>query len=220
MLAPLREGWGLFSLLVFIASIVVSGCWFITDLSGEQEYRHMIRVSVRCSLPLLLMAFAASALNRLWTGEAFAWLVRNRKYIGVAFSAVMLWQILFIVLLISTGARLFPPGPAAMFIVSDLVGYTLLLLMTATSFEMFSRRMSPVAWKRLHLTGIYYIWVIYLYSFPIGIYFSRDNYMEVAGYGFLFLVTLAAGILRLLAWGKDRKIRYHPLRYRGITPRV
>ena len=211
MPAPLREGWGLFSLLVIIASIVVSGCWFITDLSGEQEYRHMIRVSVRCSLPLLLMAFAASALKRLWPGAASAWLVRNRKYIGVAFSAVMLWQILFIVLLISTGAPLFPPGPAAMFIVSDLVGYTLLLLMTATSFGMFSRRMSPVAWKRLHLTGIYYIWVIYLYSFPIGIYFSRDNHMEVAGYGFLFLVTLAAGILRLLAWGKDRKITFNKL---------
>ena len=69
--------------------------------------------------------------------------------------------------------------------------------------------MSPVAWKRLHRTGIYYIWVIYLYSFPIGIYFSRDNHMEVAGYGFLFFITLAAGILRLLAWGKDSKITFN-----------
>lgn len=169
----------------------------------------MIRVSVRCSLPLLILAFTASALNRLWPCEASAWLLRNRKYLGLAFSAVMLWQILFIVLLISTGARLFPPGPAAMFIVSDLIGYTLLLSMTVTSFEMFRNRMSPVAWKRLHRTGIYYIWVIYLYSFPIGIYFSRDNHMEVAGYGFLFFITLAAGILRLLAWGKDSKITFN-----------
>ena len=203
--ASLHERWCLFSLLVFIASIVVVGCWFITDLSGEQEYRHMIRVSVRCSLPLLIMAFTASALRRLWPGEVSVWLVRNRKYLGLAFSAVMLWQILFIVLLISTGANLFPPGPAALFIVSDLIGYMLLLSMTVTSFEMARSRLSPVAWKRLHRTGIYYIWAIYLYSFPIGIYFSRDNHMEVAGYGFLFFVTLAAGILRLLAWGKDRK---------------
>lgn len=209
--ASLNERWGLFSLLVFIASIVVLACWFITDLSGEQEYRHMIRVSVRCSLPLLIMAFTASALNRLWPGEPSAWLLRNRKYLGLAFSAVMLWQILFIVLLISTGASLFPPGPAAMFIVSDLIGYTLLLSMTVTSFEMFRNRMSPVAWKRLHRTGIYYIWVIYLYSFPIGIYFSRDDHMEVAGYGFLFFITLAAGILRLLAWGKDRKVTFNKL---------
>ena len=209
--ASLRERWGLFSLLVCMSSIVVSGCWFITSLSGEQEYRHMIRVSVRCALPLLLMAFTAAALQRLWPGEVSAWLLRNRKYVGLAFSAVMLWQILFIVLLISTGAPLFPPGPAAMFIVSDLVGYTLLLLMTATSFEMFSRRLSPVAWKRLHLTGIYYIWVIYLYSFPIGIYFSRDNNIEIAGYALLFFVTLSAGIIRLLAWGKDRKITFNRL---------
>ncbi|MCY3751888.1 MAG: hypothetical protein OXG54_10885 [Gammaproteobacteria bacterium] len=209
--ASFHERWGLFSLLVFIASIVVAGCWFITDLFGEQEYRHMIRVSVRCSLPLLLMAFAASALKRLWPGEASAWLVRNRKYVGLAFSAVMLWQILFIVLLVSTGAPLFPPGPAALFIVSDLIGYTLLLSMTITSFEVFRQRMSPVAWKRLHRTGIYYIWVIYLYSFPIGIYFSRHDNLEIAGYGFLFLVTLAAGLLRLLAWGKDRKIMFNKL---------
>ena len=141
MQVPLRERWGLFSLLVFIASLVVLACWFITDLSGEQEYRHMIRVSVRCSLPLFIMAFTASALSRLWPGDVSSWMVRNRKYSGLAFSAVMLWQILFIVLLISTGARLFPPGPAALFIVSDLIGYTLLLSMTVTSFEMAGRRM-------------------------------------------------------------------------------
>ena len=203
--ASLHERWGLFSLLVFIASIVVVGCWFITDLSGEQEYRHMIRVSVRCSLPLLLMAFTASALRRLWPGEISAWIVRNRKYVGLAFSAVMVWQILFIVLLISTGAKLFPPGPAALFIVSDLIGYTLLVLMTVTSFDTVKTRLSPVAWKRLHRTGIYYIWAIYLYSFPIGIYFSRNDHIEVAGYSFLFFVTLAAGILRLVAWGRDSK---------------
>ena len=160
MQVSLRERWGLFSLLVFIASLVVLACWFITDLSGEQEYRHMIRVSVRCSLPLLIMAFTASALGRLWPGDVSSWMVRNRKFSGLAFSAVMLWQILFIVLLISTGARLFPPGPAALFIVSDLIGYTLLLSMTVTSFEMARRRMSPVAWKRLHRTGIYYIWAL------------------------------------------------------------
>ena len=216
--ASLREKWGLFSLLVFTASIVVAGCWFITDLSGEQEYRHMIRVSVRCSLPLLIMAFTASALSRLWPGVASAWMVRNRKYVGLAFSAVMLWQILFIVLLISTGARLFPPGPAALFIVSDLIGYTLLVLMTVTSFEMFKSRMSPVAWKRLHRTAIYYIWVIYLYSFPIGVYFSRDDHLEIVGYTFLFFVTFAAGLLRLLAWSRGGKIMVNKLE--NVTVKV
>ena len=218
--APLREGWGLFSLLVCIASLMVLVCWFITDLSGEREYRHMIRVSVRCSLPLLIMAFTASALTRLWPGEASAWMVRNRRYVGLAFSAVMLWQILFIVLLISTGAKLFPPGPAALFIVSDLIGYTLLLSMTVTSFEMARNRMSTVAWKRLHRTGIYYIWAIYLYSFPIGMYFSRDNHIEVAGYGFLFFVTFASGILRLLAWDKDRKLTSDGLANHFVKARV
>ena len=165
----------------------------------------MIRVSVRTAWPLLMIVFVASSLVRLKPGKSSAWLLRNRKYIGLAFSAVMLWQILFIVLLISTGANIFPPGPAALFIVSDSIGYTLLLLMTITSFDKFKHRLSPTAWKRLHKIGIYYISAIYLYSFPIGIYFSRNNSTEVAGYSLLFFLTLTAGAIRVVAWRKENQ---------------
>lgn len=201
----IREKWGLLSFIVFAASALVLICWFVTDFHGEQEYRHMIRVSVRSAWPLLMMVFVASSLVRLNPGKSSAWLLRNRKYIGLAFSAIMLWQILFIFLLIRTGATLFPPGPAALFIVSDLIGNTLLLLMTVTSFDKFKHKLTPNVWKRLHKTGIYYIWAIYLYSWPIGIYFSRNDSTEVAGYSLLFFVTLTAGILRLVAWRKANK---------------
>lgn len=196
------ERWVLFSLIIVLASALELICWLFTDLSGEEEYRHMIRVSVRLAWPMLIIVFVTSALGSLWPGTATTWLGRNRKYIGLAFSAVMLWQIFFIILLMRTGANIFPPGPAVLIIVSDLIGYTLLLLMTLTSFEYIKRRLSFPAWKRLHKIGVYYIWAIYLYSFPIGIYFSRNVPEAVVGYSILFLITLGAGGFRLVAWKK------------------
>lgn len=195
----------MFAVLLLAASIGVLASWSLTDLSGEQAYRHMIRVSVRCSVPWLVLAFVASATARLWPGPRSAWLLRNRKYIGLAFSASMLWQILFIALLIAAGGRIFSPGLGKYFIISDLIGYALLLAMTVTSFDAVRRRMARSWWRRLHRTGIYYIWFIYTYSFFLGAYFLRVRAPDESfGYLVLAICMLGAAALRFAAW-RDRR---------------
>jgi methionine sulfoxide reductase heme-binding subunit len=200
------QGWSLFVLLTLAGSAVVIVFWVLTSLTGEAQFRHMIGVSVLSSFPLLLLTFIASAAARGWRVPLTTWLLRNRKFFGLAFSAVMLWQILFIERLIAVGGRIFPPGLGTYFIVSDLIGYTFLLAMTVTSFDPVRSRMSRRAWTRLHRIGIYYVWFIYAYSFLLGAYFTHGR--TALGYAVLSVVAWAAAGLRGWAW-HDRRLAQH-----------
>jgi hypothetical protein len=173
-------------------------------LTGDQAYRHMIRISVRVSWPILAMVLIASSLVRLWPNPLSAWLRRNRKCLGLAFPAVMLWQILFIFCLMSTGTELFAPGMASVFITSDQIGYGLLLLMTLISFTHFRQDLKPKIWKRLHILSLYYITFIYFYSFLLGLYFSvnRDDQWN---YGLLWLSVSAVISIRII--GKTSSVK-------------
>ena len=57
----------------------------------------MIQFTVRCSVPWLYLAFAASSLVVVFPGESSRWLMRNRRYIGLCFATGMGWQLTFIV---------------------------------------------------------------------------------------------------------------------------
>jgi len=188
--------WWLFGTVFAIGSMLMLVLLLQTSLQGEQLYRHMIRMSVRVSWPILAMVFIASAITTLWPGRWSFWLLQNRKYLGLAFSAVMLWQVLFIFCLFSTGAEIFAPGIGSVFIISDLIGYTLLLLMTMTSFSFFRRKISSKAWKQLHTGGLFYIVFIYVYSFPLGVAFSADFHNRLT-YGLLSLASMAVVGVRI-----------------------
>lgn len=202
----IKERWGLFGATTALASLAILTLWWSADLQGEQAYRHMIRMSVRVSWPILAVVLIASSLVRLWPYPLSAWLLRNRKYFGLAFSAVMLWQILFIFCLMSTGAEIFAPGIASVFITSDLIGYSLLLLMTLTSFARFRQKIKLKTWKRLHTLGLYYITFIYFYSFLLGLYFSvnRDDQWT---YGLLWLSVSAVISIRIIGKTSSVKIK-------------
>lgn len=172
--------------------------WGGTEQVGEQQYRYMTRISVRIAWPILLVAFVASSVRQLWLGNIGNWLVRNRKYVGLAFATVMLWQLFFIFLLFSTGVEeLFPPGIGTVFLVIDIGGYTLLLLMSITSFNRIKAKVNPVTWRVLHKTGIYYIWFIYFYTYAISIFIFGEKGTLI--YSLFFISALAGGLLRFFA---------------------
>lgn len=198
------EKWNLYFLIVAIASVVILAFWSTTWLVGELQYRYMIRISVRVAFPILLLAFISSALQQLWPGEASNWLLRNRKYVGLAFFTVMLWQVYFILLLYSIDVELFPHEFGQVFLYSDLVGYSLLLLMSVTSFDRVKEKVNPRSWKILHKTGIYYVWFIFFYSYLLGMFFPEETGVLV--YSLFFLSALAGGLLRFCAyWAKRKK---------------
>jgi methionine sulfoxide reductase heme-binding subunit len=152
-----------------------------------------ILLSVRCALPLFLVAFTASSLATLWRSSVTRWLLTNRRYIGLAFAFAMLWHFTFVAYMIRTFGNPLNAKATAL----DVFGFTFLLLLTLTSFRPFARHLSRANWRRLHKTGVYAIWLV-----ATAIYFHGVR----EGWGLYYLVPfavlLAAWLLRIAAWVK------------------
>lgn len=65
--------------------MLVEGALLFAQGYGEEGLRAVVRASARMSLVLFCLAFAASGLHRLLRGPGSAWLLRNRRALGVGF---------------------------------------------------------------------------------------------------------------------------------------
>jgi len=129
---------------------------------GEAGLRAVIRTTAFTSLVLFSSAFVAAAANRTWPCALTGWLRRNRRYLGVSF-AVSHFGHLAAIISLATAVPGFRPG-----LVTVTLGgfaYLLLLAMVATSFDRTAAWVGPRAWRTLHTTGIYYIWLIFLLTY-------------------------------------------------------
>jgi hypothetical protein len=88
--------WNLFWLITGSTSIAMVIAMMGTNLSSGEAVSSMIQLSVRCAIPWLYLAFAASSVQVLFPGQLNRWLLRNRKIMGLCFAAAMGWQLLFI----------------------------------------------------------------------------------------------------------------------------
>ncbi|EFG9153081.1 hypothetical protein BL864_005536, partial [Escherichia coli] len=79
------EGWRLLGLLAGALMAMAVAIWAVGGLDVEAT-RLVIRATARSSLLLFLLAFVASSAVQLWPGEATRWLLRNRRYFGLAFA--------------------------------------------------------------------------------------------------------------------------------------
>ena len=73
------NGWKLFWLVTTPISLAIVLTMMRVDLSGPEGVSSMIQLSVRCAVPILFVAFAASSVQTLFTGSIGRWLLRNRS---------------------------------------------------------------------------------------------------------------------------------------------
>jgi sulfoxide reductase heme-binding subunit YedZ len=187
------ESWRLFWLLALAISVAIIPGLPAMDLHSARGMEPIIVRSVRCALPLFLVAFTASSLVTLWPRRTTRWLLSNRRYIGLAFAFGMAWHLTFV------GYTLLSFGNSLSFrvLAADVVGLAFLVAMTVTSFRWFSRWLSAANWRRLHKTGAYAIWLLAVYIYQGGARSDRDLFhVMVLG------VLLAAWALRVAAWAR------------------
>ncbi len=79
-------------MIVIPISLTVGMSMTKVDLSSATDISSMIQLSVRCSVPWLYLAFAASSVHALYRSELSRWLMRNRRILGLCFAAGMAWQ--------------------------------------------------------------------------------------------------------------------------------
>jgi DMSO/TMAO reductase YedYZ heme-binding membrane subunit len=194
------NGWPLFYLIAGINSAAVIAYMPTQDLTGPLGVSEMIQMTVRCSVPLLYLAFAASAMKVLFPSKFTRWLVRNRRSIGISYAAAMAWQLLFILWMWSGHWDYYTEEVYSLEdILFQVTGYMYIIAMTITSFHPVRRRLSLLQWRVLHKTGIYFLWftVVDTYYYELTYYNDR----QVIDY-----IFAAAGLLvflmRVTAWGR------------------
>jgi methionine sulfoxide reductase heme-binding subunit len=178
-------GWATLALMVMVGALCAA---YGTDEAG---IRVVIRATARSSFAFFLAAFVASALRRAWRSPMSAWLLANRRYLGVSFAVSHLVHLLAIFALYHWSPRQFLVGTGATVTALGGLGYVLLLAMTATSFDRSAAWLGPRRWRMLHTTGMYYLWFIFSVS-----YVPRAA-LESPAYAPLALLALGALAFRL-----------------------
>jgi len=194
--------WRLFWLITGPISIALIFAMLRTDLSSGPGISSMIQLSVRCAIPWLYLAFAASSIRVLFPGPLSLWLLRNRKIFGLCFAAAMAWQAFFIVWLVTVHRNYYAEEVYVLRdVIEGILGYFFLIAMTLTSFQFGRKQLKPMQWKYLHKIGIYSLWI---YAFSVYwwalFYYPDPVFIDYVYYWSGFL----AWGLRAIAWRKKR----------------
>ena len=194
--------WPLFFLVSTSISLVIIAEMMGTDMSTPQGVSHMIAYSVRFAVPIIFLVVGISSLQSLFPGPVPAWLLRNRKYIGLCFAVAMAWQGAFIFMM-SNFFRDYYFGEV--FYLRDELegstGYIFLTAMVVTSFQFGRKRLSPGQWKLLHKTALYFLW-----AYPFSVYWWNLSYYpnpQPIDY-FFYWFGFTAFALRIATWGRNR----------------
>ncbi|EPQ8855584.1 TPA: ferric reductase-like transmembrane domain-containing protein, partial [Pseudomonas aeruginosa] len=134
--------------------------------------RSAIRATARSSFALFLAAFLASSLATLVPGPGTRALLRERRYLGLAFAFSHAVHALLILAYWKLFPETFWSGRSVAANIPGSIGYLFILLLTLTSFRTPARLLGPRAWKALHSTGTWVLAGIFCLSFfkriPMG----------------------------------------------------
>ena len=157
------EGWKTTRLVSIILAFVLIGV-FTWHGPSEDGVRAVVRNSARSSVILFLLAFSASSLHWFFQKHWTAWLLRNRRYVGVSFAVSHFYHLLALVAL-----ALWFPHPfldkLSWITVLGGLAYLFIAAMSATSFDHTRQWLGIKRWKQLHTVGSYYIWIIFAQSY-------------------------------------------------------
>jgi hypothetical protein len=197
----LLNGWPLFGVIAGLSFAIILAGLAITGTSTPEATVAMIRLSVQLASPWIYLAFVATALGQLFPSNFASWLLRNRRYVGLAFAAGFLWQAVFIVVLLALHGDYYATvlHDTAEFI-TRMLSYALLLALTVTSFFPVRRAMNPRHWRLLHRVGIWYFWAAIWVSYAETVMAGDTRVIAI-----VFVISgLFALTLRCAAYLKKR----------------
>jgi sulfoxide reductase heme-binding subunit YedZ len=173
------EGWRLFGLLALgVASLLA----LILALVGTDErgLRILVRASARTSATLFLLAFSASGLRRFLRSPFTAWLLRNRRYVGVSFAFSHLVHLAIVASLAISFPHPFYEQSVNLVVMGGGGVVTLFVVaMAATSFDRTAAWLGPRRWKLLHTVGGYSIWGVFAFDY-VQLAFRSPLYVPMA----------------------------------------
>lgn len=182
-----RIFWAMTITLAAMAFLFLAGLGW-----GTEGYRMVIRATARTSLALFLVAFLASSLLTLWPGDVTRWLRRNRRYFGLSFAMSHAIHLAAIITLARTDPATFATLSTKGSIATGSIGYVIIALLAATSFDRMVAWLGPALWQKIHSSG----------TWMICIFFFFTNGKRIPGSGWYVLpvaILLAALIVKIAA---------------------
>lgn len=174
-----------------------------TNLGTGEGISSLIQLSVRCAVPWLFFAFAASSLVMISPGTFSRWLLRNRKFLGLCFAAAMAWQLFFILWMVLIHTDYYV---SEVYVLSDamegVIGYAFLIAMVFTSFRFGRSLLSAKNWRLLHTGGIYWLWFYAWSVYWFNLFYYPGSPLAIDY--IYYWGGLLAWTIRLLAWSKKR----------------
>lgn len=173
---------------------------------GETGTQLFARYTARFSVLLFLLVFITRPLFDVWPATFTRTLLRRRRHLGLGFALAHGIHLLALLSFLRVQGVGFEP--------SDIVpgiAYLFIGLMAITSNGTSVRRLGPW-WKRLHRTGLYVVFLVFLGAYGgrvFGDYGAAAVSDVPAGsypaHAAVFALLLAALGLRVLAWPKRRR---------------
>jgi len=183
----------------------IAALLFLYAGSDVEATQLALRTTARMSFVWFMLAFVASPLAQLAPGPASAWLLRRRRAFGVIFGLSMTMHVGFILRLFMLHAPERPPMVTDADFYVGIPGLLLVAAMTVTSLEALRRRLGPVAWKRLHTTGLWVVWSIFFLCLIDSV--GRKTTEHPVTMYYLFIAMLLFGLgLRVSAARRRRPV--------------
>ena len=164
----------------------------------EQSWRAAVRLTARSSALLFLLAFGAAAATALWPGRFTKWARRNRRYLGLSFSASHTIHAFTFISLASLSATSGSQVLSMGMLVVGGIGYLFIYALAATSSDRAQAILGMCWWRRLHVVGTHWLWLQFLISFVKHASEHPEDWIGV----FLVLAVMA---MRIVARLKGRQ---------------
>jgi DMSO/TMAO reductase YedYZ heme-binding membrane subunit len=179
-------------------TVILAAALFTWFGSGSDGTELALRMTARLSFVWFMLAFVAAPLHQLRPSRLSTWLLRRRRAFGVTFGLSMAVHVVCIQRLFMLYAPEQPPMVTTADFLIGIPGLVLVGLLTLTSLDALKRRLSPVAWRRLHITGIWAVWAIFFLCLVDSVGRKTTDHPILAYYAFIAVLLLGLA-LRLLA---------------------
>jgi methionine sulfoxide reductase heme-binding subunit len=195
------QGWRLVA--VASAGLFLMAVGLVLASPDVAGVRSVIRWTARTSLVLFLLTFTASAAWRRWPGAWTRWQLANRRYLGLSFAVSHGVHLIAILAFAHLAPRAFDQAsnPSTRFV--GEIGYLFIFAMTATSFDTTAAWLGRRAWKILHTTGTWYLWLVFLLSYASRAVHDPRHWAGVAA----VLIALAVRTLPVRSFATNQIAR-------------
>jgi len=185
-------------ILIEFSTIGLLSAFFLSNNYTEDCLRIFIAGTAKLAALFFSLAFIATALHYFIKADWTAALLKYRPQLGLSFMVFHTAHLIFLGILQFEFHPVFDLA-ARKALMGGGLAYIFMYMMALTTFPYFKNKISQQAWKRLHLVGGWWIWLIFFRSYFKAAIGRNEEYIMFAVLSLVLLLRLAYLIRKRMA---------------------